>query len=85
MKKISFFSLLALITIAGTSGGMKPSYAHEGEGHASPKRALQELNESKEILGKLSPDTDGHISKASQAVDQAILELSAIKAEPKKV
>ena len=81
MKKGSIFLLLSLVAILG---GITSSYAHENEGHPSPKHAIRELHEAKEIPEKLSPDSTGHIAKASQAVDQAMQELSAIKAEPQK-
>ena len=80
MKKMPIFLLLSLGIILG---GITPSYAH-GKGTPSPKHALRELREAQKILGKLSPDSDGHIAKASQSVDQAIQELSVIKIEPPK-
>ncbi len=61
------------------------AFAHEGEHHGSKAhRAVGELKEAKAILAKMTPDTEGHVAKASQDVDQAITELSAIKPEPVK-
>ena len=72
---------MVLITVITVT---TPIYAHEGKGHPTVKRAIRELDEAKEILGKIQPDANGHVAKASQSVDRAIQELSAIKAEPKK-
>jgi hypothetical protein len=58
-----------------------PNYAYAGKHKVSVKSATHELKETKEILGKLSPDADGHIAKASQDVDQALQELAAVKEE----
>ena len=81
MRKIPIILTMALVAvIAGTT----QIYAHEGGGHPTVNRAIRELNEAKEILGKISPDANGHVAKASQSVDHALHELSAIKVEPKK-
>ena len=79
MKKISVLLLFGLMMVTGIT----PGYAHESKGHASPKHVIRELNEAKEILGKLTPDAGGHVARASQDVEQAIQELSAVKDEPK--
>ena len=61
MNKVSVFLMMSLMALMV---GAAPSYAHEGKGrHPSPKHAIRELNEAKEILGKLTPDADGHIAK----------------------
>ncbi len=73
-----------LITLMTIFFGTTPSYAHEGKGHPTVSRAIRELDEAKEILGKISPDAGGHVAKASQSVDQAIQELSAVKSSSKK-
>ena len=74
-------SVILMISLVAMMVGAAPSYAHKGMHHPTVKHAVRELHEAKEILGKLSPDADGHIVKASQAVDQAVQELSAIKEE----
>ena len=81
MKKTSIILLMSVIAIVAGSG---LTYAHEGVHHPTVKAAVRELQEAQEILGKISPDADGHVAKASQAVDQAMQELSAVKTEPKK-
>ena len=80
MKKLSIILVLSLMAILV---GATPGGAHGSKRHPSVKHAARELREAKEILGKLSPDTDGHIAKASQNVDQAIQELSAVESAPK--
>ncbi|GEM_PF-4584934 len=81
MKKLAILTL-GLMALTFTA---VPGHAHEeGKGHPRPQYAIRELNEAKEILGKLPPDADGHIAKASQSIDQAIQELSAVKGEVKK-
>ena len=79
MKKASIILMMGLIAIVF---GATPSYAHKGKYHPTVKHAIRELHEAKEILGKISPDAGGHTAKASQEVDQALQELSAIKEEP---
>ena len=85
MKKTVTFLMISLIAALVAAA---PGYAHEGKeakAHPSPKHAIHELHEAKEVLEKLPADSEGHVAKASQLVDQAVQELSAIKAEPKKV
>ena len=74
-KPIGIFLILtAAIFFAGAPGG----YAH-GKFKSKSKHAAHELKEAKHILLKLTPDTDGHVAKASALIDQAIQELSAVK------
>ena len=82
-QKVSVFLMMSLmILIVGTGANS----ADEGKKSHPPtlKRAIHELHEAKEVLAKLPADSGGHAAKASQLVDQAVQELSAIKAEPKK-
>ena len=84
MKKRSAILIMGLaVLMVGTAS----SEAHEGEHPATVKHAVHELHEAKEVLAKLPPDSDGHIAKASQSVDQAIQELSSlpVPVEPKQV
>ena len=85
MKKsvILMMSLLALTFGAASGYAHEEKDHHETKGHPRVKYAIRELKEAKEILVKLTPDADGHIAKASQSVDQAMQELSAVK-EPVK-
>ncbi len=75
MKKTFIILMLSLTAILA---GSVPSDAHQGKGRHKLKHAIRELHEAKEILGKLRPDAEGHIAKASQSVDQAVEELSAV-------
>jgi hypothetical protein len=79
MKNIIHFMLML---VTGVSLIAAPVFAHEGEHKTSKKikHASHELKEAKEILGKLEADTEGHIAKASQSIDQAMQELSQVKA-----
>ena len=79
MKKTFLILAMSLMAIMISAA---PSYAHKSKSHPSVKHAIRELHEAKEILAKLSPDAGGHIAKASNAVDQAFQELSAIKELP---
>jgi hypothetical protein len=81
MKK-AVFLMAGLLLVALTTN---LSFADElKKGHrARPKHAIHELNEAKEVIAKLTPDAEGHIAKASGLIDQAIQELSAVRAEAK--
>ena len=76
MKKVTIVFGIALIIMVF---GSAPGYAHEGKHKPSVKGAARELKEARGILGKIVPDADGHIAKASQSVDQALQELAAVK------
>ena len=79
MKKTFVILIVGLAAVIAQAAA---SYAHEeGKHHSTVKGAIRELHEAKEILGKLSPDAGGHIASASQAVDQALQELAAVKEE----
>ncbi len=77
--KVLFVILSALFFV-----GTLPAYAHKGMHGSKVKHAMMELKEAKELLGKATPDADGHIVKATQAVDQAMTELSAVKEKTEK-
>ena len=83
MKKRLIILIMSLAVIFAAASS---SYAHEAEGkkHHPVKSAIRELHEAKEILGKIPADAAGHVANASHAVDQALQELSAVKAEPQK-
>ena len=74
-KKLTILTLVAFL--AGFSA--VPAYAHKGHHLSKTQWAVKELDEVKHRLDKLSPDADGHVAKASQAVDQALTELKAVK------
>ena len=82
MKKVSVLLVMSLMALMAGAGA---SYAGEGKkSHLpTPKHAIHELHEAKEVLKKLPADSEGHLAKASQLIDQAEQELSAIKAGPK--
>ena len=80
-KSSSFLFLTALLMLCLLA---IPSYAHEGGHHKKGKHggkvqhALGELKDAKAAIEKITPDTDGHVAKAKEAVDQAISELTAM-------
>ena len=81
MKKLTLFLLAGFVAVGAAA---VPGYAHGIRRHPTVKKAMHELREAKEIIEKLPPDAGGHIARASQAVDQGLQELSAVKAAAKK-
>lgn len=82
MKKVLSILMVGLVIMAA---GTTNVYAKKAKKHkhgllrkVSAKNAIHELQEAKEVLKKLPADDAGHISKATDLINEAEAELTEV-------